>query len=180
MIYHFSLQAAGLVAGIILCLLAIIGFLQKNGALKDFPRSRFAGILLLAIDLVWSWWLVSTMEMGEFVVFRIPFLIALPIAFILAIRFVDEFLAVRALGILFLLAAELLLDAAFFRYETSRLLLTVFAYILIVVGLTYVMVPYKMRDQIDWWNKTGARWRSLNLIGFLYGAALIALAFLFY
>ena len=35
-----------------------------------------------------------------------PFLFALPIGFLLTLRFVDEFLAVRALGILALLAAE--------------------------------------------------------------------------
>ena len=40
------------------------------------------------------------MEMGEFSSFRRPLLILLPISFLLVIRFVDEFLAVRALGIL--------------------------------------------------------------------------------
>ena len=43
--------------------------------LAAFPRSRGAGIVLLAIDLVWSFWLVATMEMGEFSAFRRPFLI---------------------------------------------------------------------------------------------------------
>ena len=92
-------------------------------------------------------------------------------------RFVDEFLAVRALGILALLMAEPLLDAAFFRYESSRLVLTVFAYLLVVLGLIWVMVPYKLRDQISWFSKTTARWRGLHAFGFVYGAALIALAF---
>ena len=122
--------------------------------------------MLLAIDLVWSFWLVSTMEMGEFSAFRRPFLFALPIGFFLTMRFVDEFLAVRALGILALLMAEPLLDAAFFRYESSRLVLTVFAYLLVVLGLTWVMVPYKLRDQIGWFSKTTARWRGVNRVRF--------------
>jgi len=63
--------------------------------------------------------------MGEFSGFRRPLLIALPIGYVLVLRFVDEFLAVRALGILCLLAAEPLLGAAFLRYETSRLVVTV-------------------------------------------------------
>ena len=57
------------------------------------------------------------MEMGEFSNFRRPLLIILPVGFLLVLRFVDEFLAVRALGILCLLAAEPLLDAAFLRPE---------------------------------------------------------------
>jgi hypothetical protein len=102
MIYHFSLQIAALIAGAILCLLGAVGFAMEGSArnaLATFPRSRSAGIVLLAIDLVWSFWLVSTMEMGEFSAFRRPFLFALPVGFFLTMRFVDEFLAVRALGI---------------------------------------------------------------------------------
>jgi hypothetical protein len=183
MIYHYSLQTAAIVAGIVLCLLGVGGLamhvpMQKSAA--KFPRSRVAGIVLLAIDLVWSFWLVSTMEMGEFSAFRRPLLIGLPIAFFLTVRFVDEFLAVRALGILFLLAAEPLLDAAFFRYETSRLALTVFAYILIVLGLIWVTMPYTLRDQIGWLSNTAARWRGLHALSFIYGAALIALALFCY
>ena len=183
MIYHFALRPAALFAGAILCLLGLVGLLAPDVVRKNlvrFPRSRVAGVVLLGIDLVWSFWLVSTMEMGEFSSFRRPFLIALPIGFFLAIRFVDEFLAVRALGILLLLAAEPLLDAAFFRYETSRLVLTVLAYILIVLGLIWVTMPYKLRDQIGWVIKSTGRWRGINGLSFVYGAALIALAFFSY
>ncbi|MBV9007601.1 MAG: hypothetical protein JO354_00325 [Verrucomicrobia bacterium] len=183
MIYHLSLQTAAFIAGLILCLFTAGGFTLHGKAQQSaagFPRSRLAGIVLLAIDLVWSFWLVSTMEMGEFSTFRRPFLIALPIGFLLTIRFVDEFLAVRALGILLLLAAEPLLDAAFFRYEMSRLVLTVLAYILIVLGLIYVTMPYQLRDQITWLSKTAARWRGINALGFVYGLALIALALFAY
>jgi hypothetical protein len=179
MIYHFSLQLAGLVTGLILCLLGAVGFAMNGSArnfMAAFPRSRTAGIVILAVDLVWSFWLVSTMEMGEFSAFRRPFLVILPVGFFLALRFVDEFLAVRALGILALLVAEPMLDAAFFRYEPSRLVLTVFAYVLVVLGLSWVMVPYKLRDQINWFSKTTVRWRGINVFGFVYGVALIALA----
>src|SRR5207245_4421226 len=106
--------------------------------LKRFPRSGIAGVVLLTLTLLWSFWLLATMEMGEFASFRRPLLIALPIGYVLVLRFVEEFLAIRALGILCLLAAEPLLEAAFFRNETSRLLVTVFAYLLILRGLFWV------------------------------------------
>jgi hypothetical protein len=121
-------------------------------------------------------WLLATMEMGEFSSFRRPLLIILPIGFFLVLRFVDEFLAVRALGILFLLGAEPLLDAAFFRTETSRLLVTVFAYLLIVVGLFWVTMPYLLRDQINWSARTPGRWRLTHGLALLYGAAILACA----
>src|SRR5256886_6702652 len=145
MIYHLSLQTVGIIAGAFLILISLPGLLKPDLAnvAQRFPRSRVAGVILLTADLVWSFWLLATMEMGEFSAFRRPLLIALPIGYVLVLRFVDEFLAVRALGILCLLAAEPLLDAAFLRYETSRLLITVFAYLLIVAGLFWVAIDRK-------------------------------------
>src|ERR1700732_1668318 len=179
MIYHFSLQTAGIIAGAVLVLLSLPGLLKPillQDLAKRLPRSRAAGITLLTVDLVWSFWLLATMEMGEFSAFRRPLLIALPIGYFLTLRFVDEFLAVRALGIFCLLAAEPLLDAAFFRYEAARLVLTVFAYLLIVAGLFWVTMPYLLRDQITWSTKNNARWRFVHGIALAYGAVMLALA----
>ena len=183
MIYHLSLQAAGIIAGVLLLLLAVPGLwkpdLTRNVALR-FPRSRPFGVALLTVDLIWSFWLLATMEMGEFSTFRRPLLIALPIGYFLAIRFVDELLAVRALGILCLLAAEPLLDAAFFRYEASRLLVTVCAYVMVVAGLFWVMMPYLLRDQLRWSTRSPARCRVLHGLILLYGVAILAFAVMRY
>ena len=179
MIYHLPLHTVGLLVGIILILIGLPGVIipaKTQAVARRIPRSYPIGVVILAIDLVWTLWLVATMEMGEFSAFRRPFLVILPVGFFLALRFVDEFLAVRALGIFALLVAEPMLDAAFFRYESSRLVLTVLAYVLEVLGLIWVMVPYKLRDQINWFSKTTARWRGANVFGFVYGVALIALA----
>ena len=181
MIYSISLHTAGLITGVILALLSLAAlFLPARNFLPQFPRSRVAGALLLTVDLVWSLWLLATMEMGEFAGFRRPLLFVLPIGFFLVLRFVDEFLAVRALGILCLLAAEPLLDAAFLRPEASRLLVTVLAYVMIVAGLFWVTMPYLLRDQIEWSTKTDARWRMLSGIGFAFGAAILVCAFVAY
>jgi hypothetical protein len=179
MIYHLSLQTAGFAAGLFLLLVSMPGLIRPElvrGMAQGLPRSRVAGFTLLTLDLFWSLWLLSTMEMGEFSSFRRPLLIVLPIGFLLVLRFADEFLAVRALGVFFLLSAEPLLDAAFFRTEPSRLLVTVFAYLLIVVGLFWVAMPYLLRDQINWSSRTPGRWRLTHGIALLYGAVIIACA----
>ena len=183
MIYHLSLRTAALIAGAVLVVISLPGLIRPNvfqGWARHLPRSRVIGITLLTVDLVWSFWLLATMEMGEFSTFRRPLLFALPIGYVLVIRFVDEFLAVRALGILCLLAAEPLLDAAFLRYEQARLVLTVLAYILIVAGLFWVTMPYLLRDQVEWSARNGWRWRALHGLAFVYGGALLALALTVY
>ena len=179
MIYHFSLQSVAIIAGIILVLIGLLGLIRPNLAqdwARRLPRSYIAGIVLLTIDLGWSLWLLATMEMGEFQSFRRPLLILLPVGYFLVLRFVDEFLAVRALGILCLLAAEPLLDAAFFRSDPARLVVTVFAYLLIVAGIMWVTMPYLLRDQINWGARNSLRWRCLHGFAFFYGAVVLVLA----
>jgi len=178
-IYHLSLQTAGIMAGAFLVLISLPGLLKPSLAsvAQRFPRSHVAGVFLLTICLVWTFWLLATIQMGEFSSFRRPLLVALPIGYALVLRFVGEFLAVRALGILCLLAAEPLLDAAFLRYETSRLVVTVFAYLLILAGLFWVAIPYLLRDQINWSTRSVFRWRSLHVIALIYGCVILSLAF---
>jgi hypothetical protein len=183
MIYHLTLQTAGQIAGILLILVSLPGMVKPGlfqAWAKRLPRSRVTGIVLLSIALAWSFWLLATMEMGEFSSFRKPLLVLLPIAYVLTLRFVDEFLAVRALGILCLFAAEPLLDAAFFRYETSRLIVTVLAYLLVIAGLIWVTMPYLLRDQIDWSSRSNTRWRIVHGAALAYGIVTLALAFTLY
>jgi hypothetical protein len=179
MIYHLSLHTAGVIAGAFLVVVGMLGLMKPDYAqvAKQFPRSRFAGIVLLTICLAWTMWLLATIQMGEFAGFRRPLMIALPIGYVLALFFVDEFLAVRALGILCLLAAEPLLDAAFLRYEMSRLLVTVFAYLLIIAGLFWVAIPYILRDHINWIARSAFRWRCVHAIELIYGGVILGFAF---
>ncbi len=108
MIYDLSLHTVGIIAGAFLVLMGLLGLIKPSFArvVQRLPRSRTTGVILLTVCLVWTFWLLYTIQMGEFSGFRRPLLIALPIGYVLVLRFVDEFLAVRALGILCLLAAE--------------------------------------------------------------------------
>ena len=179
MIYHISLQTAGFVAGLFLLLLGLANLILAGtirASATKIPRSMSVGMALFSLALVWSFWLLATMEMGEFSSFRRPLLFALPVGFVLVVLFVKEFLAARALGILCLLAAEPLLEAAFLRYETSRLLVVVFAYIMIVAGLFWVTMPYLLRDQIGWSVRSAGRWNIVNGLTALYGIAILVCA----
>lgn len=180
MIYDLSLRTAGIFAGVFLILVSLPGLVMASATKQFFvglPRSRVMGIVLLTLAFLWSFWLLATMEMGEFSSFRRPLMFALPVGYILVMRFVGEFLAVRALGILLLLAGEPLLEAAFLRYENSRLLVTALAYVLIIIGLFWVTMPYLLRDQVSWSTRSSGRWMALHALGLVYGAAILALAF---
>ncbi len=177
MIYSLvDLRAAGLVVGTMLIVLHGIAILHSRTArswARAFPRAKAAGLALVAIDAIWAFVMVANMDLGEFSNFRTIMLVLIPIAALLTLKYVDEFLAVRALGMLLLLAAEPLLEAAFLRPEESRLFVVVLAYVWIVLGLFYVAVPYWMRDQILWLEKTETRWKAASALGLAYGAVVL-------
>ena len=118
---------------------------------------------------------MKTLDLGEFENLRRPILILIPVGWFLTIRYVDEFLAVRSLGILFLLAAEPLLEAAFLRPEQSRLLLTLLAYLWVVLGMFWIGMPYLLRDQISWLVANPTRWNIAVGAGLVYGLAIVLL-----
>jgi hypothetical protein len=179
MIYPVSLQLIGILVGIVL-VAAHVAALAVPGPTQSFlralPRSRAWGTTLLVVGAVWSFWLVRTMDLGEFQPLRSALTIAVPVGAVLAWLFVDEFLSVRSLGILALLAAEPLLEAAYLRPEVSRLLLVCLAYVWIVAGLFLVGMPYVLRDVIAWLLLEPRRYRSAAAAGVATGVAILVCA----
>ena len=183
MIYSFSLQTVGLAVGLLLIalhLFALVNARESKQFLRVFPRSPWIGQALLIIDAIWSFALISTMDLGEFSSFKNAILIAIVVAAILTILYVEEFLAVRALGIFCLLAAEPLVEAAFLQPQTSRLLLTLLAYAWATLGMFWVGMPYLLRNQISWVSQTDRRWRAAAFGGIAYGAILSFCALFFW
>jgi hypothetical protein len=182
-VYDFTLHVVGLVIGAaLICghLFALLRTAETQKWLVKLPRSKSAGIGLLAIDAVWCFWLVSSVDLEEFEWLRLYLQVAIPILYILTVLFVEEFLAARALGILAMLIAEPILSAAFLRSERSRLLLVVLAYVWLTIGMFWVGKPYLLRDQISWITKSLFRWRALSGIGVVWGALIFSLALFAY
>jgi hypothetical protein len=178
MIYSLTLETALLFTG--LMLVAVSGFAlwkrpETQAWLRAFPRSQTAGFVLLVTAAIWSWILIKTIDLGEFSNWRTRILVFIPIATFLTWRYVDEFLAVRTLGMVTLLVAEVLLEAAWMRPEQSRLLLVLPVYLGIVSALFWIGMPYMLRDQIAWLTKNEGRWKSAAFAGIFYGVLLICL-----
>ena len=158
--------------------------------LKRFPRNQFLGQILLGIGLCWFWLLIAppglgklsalAMELGEFNGVK-PFLrIAVPVAIFLVAYSVRDFLAVRALGVVGLMAASPLLEAAFLRDPSSRLLVPIYAYALLTTSLFWVGMPYLFRDAVTWVTADQGRWKIVSAAGLVYGLATLVCALAFW
>jgi len=178
-----ELRTMGILLGALLLVghaFALYSSEKVTSWLKTLPRNRKLGIMLIAVDGFWAYLVISQMDLGEFYAIRRVLQLAIPISCILVITYADEFLAVRAVGVLFLLAACPVLEAAFLQDPVTRILLPLFAYAIIIKGLFWVGMPYLMRDAIGWVTVRPERWRAACSAGALYGIAILICAFAFY
>ncbi len=184
-LYHLEptggipLKPTGIVLGLALLASHLWAWKNADSAkafLKAFPRHYGWGVALLSIGFVWGMMCLFNMDMGEFFFLRKWFLMLVPIGFVLVLLYVKEFLAVRALGSLMLLAAGPVLAAAFLQPQVTRLLLPILAYAWIIAGMFFVGMPYLMRDWTTWLLAKPARWNLAVWSGVAYGALLLVLA----
>jgi hypothetical protein len=176
MIYSLSLETALLGMGLFLIITHLPALISPSPIqkhLQRFPRSAPAGAVLFSAAAGWFFWLLYSTDLGEFSSMRGKFLMLTSIAYVLTLRFSMEFLSVRALGMLLLLAAEPLLESAWLRPETSRLCLVTLVYLWILCGLFFIGTPYVLRDLISWVSASTLRWRAVSLAGIVYGAILL-------
>ena len=187
------LFGTGIILGLWLIALHVLMLVKAEpvqGFLKKFPRNQQIGQILIGVGLIWFWLLVQptgkgalnflAMELGEFDKAKPILRIAVPVSIILVGISVKEFLAVRALGLLGLMVAAPLLGAAYLEDPTTRLLIPIFAYALIIKSLYWVGMPYIFRDAVTWATADQGRWRMLCFGGLAYGIAVVACALLFW
>jgi len=181
---HIPLFAAGLVLALWLIglhLLMLAKPTMVQGFLHKFPRHPWLGQVILGIGLAWFWLLIApqglgtlsalTMDLGEFNGTKPILQWFVPLSLVFVTISVRDFLPVRALGLLGLMAASPLLEAAFQKDPITHLLVPIFAYAMLTVSMFWVGMPYLFRDAITWVTATPQRWTAMALAGLSYGIA---------
>lgn len=178
-----SLFLATLLPGLFLVLLG--GLLCWNDprlvtVAKTLPRSEPAAWLFFGAGAAWFIWRVSTLNESDLIVASspLPLMIGFAVVAVLAFFCTPDFLAVRGLCVLMLLAADPLLRAAFMEWDHPQRLLMVTAVYLGVAAAIYLGAsPFRLRDFFDWlFGRPGrAKWFGAALL--TYGVATSAAAF---
>jgi len=178
-----NLFYATLSAGAILLILGIAIYWNSatiRAAARALPRSRLASLILFGSGSIWFLVRLSTVGEADMIVFKSPWPIvaAFLVLAVLAYMYIREFLAVRGLCVLALLGAEPLLGAAYTQYiYPQRLLMVTAVYLSICLAIYLVMLPYRLRDFLEWLflRRTRTRWIGAILVA--YGVATTASAF---
>ncbi len=166
------LKAMGILVALWLIVSHLVALLKPDFVkpwMTKFPRHEKIGMVLAIVTFAWAFMIWSCMDLGEF------FKIARPIQFVIVgmcvgvIVYVKEFLAVRTLGFLLILAAAPMLKSAFLQEPESRLFLVALAYVIAVIGMFWVGMPYLLRDQIRWLLQKESRYKIAAIAGAFYG-----------
>lgn len=148
--------------------------------LKAFPRNRQAAIVTMVIGGGWFLWKITQLGKSDFGDYKNLLLILFGATLIGSILYVKDFLAVRGVSIIVLLSANTGLKAAFGLYDIpERLFLVSLLYVLIIAALIYGIMPYHMRESVNWLTAEERRVRNGGYLTTAIGAILLLCAFLY-
>ena len=161
--------------------LPLLAFPEKaQPVLKAFPRHRPTAIITMLVGGGWFLFKISQLGQSDFGDYKNILLVLFGATLVGSILYVRDFLAVRGVAIIILLAANTGLKAAFGLYDIpERLLLVTVLYVLITASLVYGIMPYHMRETMNWFGAGPARVRKGGILFTGIGVALLVAALLY-
>ncbi len=190
---NLPLQPTGIVVAALLIIFHLWMILKSPSAmafLKKFPRNYKAGKIIMGIGMTWFWLLIIpdkfffkspiAMDLQDFNSLKTIMALGVPLIAYLIITECKEFLAVRGLGLVLLMAAAPMLGAAWQEPHTFKILLPLYAYAMVTKALFMVGMPYLTRDLITWATANPGRFKSLGVAGLAYGIAMLVCAILYW
>jgi len=159
---------------------------QFSAAVKKFPRNLAAGVVLMLLGTAWFDWNVNNEPIADFSTFKPYMMTGFAAVGVLACIFVQDFLAVRGLAVVFLLLGKLMVDTGrphlptiLFHAQPGEsswvLLLQFWAYILIFAGIWFTVTPWKLRDFLNFATANETRVRIGSAIRLAFAAFVLIL-----
>jgi hypothetical protein len=121
-------------------------------AVRKFPRHLPTGVFLMLLGTAWFLWLVKQEPIADFAAFKPHMMGVFAGIGVATCIFVQDFLAVRGLAVVFLLLAKLMVDTGRPHLGETPwvLLIQTWAYVLVVAGIWFTVSPWRLRDLLNW------------------------------
>src|SRR5688572_2763523 len=178
-----KLSVLAILLGLIAAVPGIYGLAKPEGlrnAVRRFPRYTPVGYILIIAATLWFLLLLKQESIADFAAFK-PVLYALFAAVGLgACFFVKDFLPVRGLAVLYLLLAKLMVDTARWAETEWRLVITTWAYVLVLLGMWFTISPWRLRDLLNWFTANEKRTRLVSGVRAAFGVFVLILGLTVY
>jgi len=145
-------------------------------AARKFPRHIPTGVVLVLAATAWFIYNVSQESLSDFARMKVWFYVLFAAVGLGTCIFVHDFLAVRGLAVLMLLLAKLMVDTARWTDSSWRLVMVVWAYLMVLAGMWWTVSPWRVRDIIEWFCASESRMRKICAVRLGFGLLLIALS----
>jgi hypothetical protein len=177
------LLLANLIPGLLLLGLGVPLLLNNSAwtaSLKRFPRSQRAAYVFFTLGAAWFLYAVWHLSPADFGDYRGYLFVAFAAIAVLSFKCVPDFLAVRGLATLILMAASPALDAGYMNFEYWQIYFyKVAVYVAIALAIWLGAQPWRMRDFLTWLLARPERTRIVGGAVAAYGLLLAIVAFTF-
>src|ERR1043166_374611 len=173
-----KLSTLSVILGLIVALPSVYGLLKPKAfaeAARKFPRYTPVGYVLMLLGTTWFLYYLSQESVADFANLKKAFYFLFSAVGVGACVFVRDFLPVRGLAVVFLLAAKLMVDTARWEDTDWRLVISVWAYALAIAGMWFTVSPWRLRDILKWSVATESRTRITNGARVAFGLFVILL-----
>ena len=175
-----KLSLLSILLGLVMAVPQVYGLLKPAGlaaAARKFPRHLPTGIVLMLLGTAWFVWNVKIEPIADFESMKPYMMAAFAAIGIGACFFVQDFLAVRGLAVVFLLLAKVMVDTGRPHLGESPwvLLIQTWAYAFVIAGIWFTVSPWRLRDLLNWATATEQRVKVGSAIRLAFALLVVTL-----
>ncbi len=175
---EMKLSTLSILLGLIVALPSIYGLVNPKAfaeLARKFPRYTPVGYVLTILGTVWFLYYVHLETVSDFAAMKKWFFLVFSAVGLGTCVFVRDFLPVRGLAVVLLLAAKLMVDTANWVDTEWRLVISTWAYVFVFAGIWFTVSPWRLRDILNWSVATESRTRLISGVRVALGVFVIAL-----
>ena len=169
---HTNTSVLAVTLGLGLGLPQIYGLVKPaafGAAIRQFPRSLPWGYALMLLGTLWFVWNVKLENNGDFASFKPAMMVGFLATGVAVCIFVTDFLAVRGLAIVFMCLGKLMVETVRWLDTDWRLVITGWAYVLVIAGIWFTVSPWRLRDLLNWATTNDTRIRIGSFLRLAFG-----------
>jgi len=179
---QLKLSTLAIVLGLGLGLPQIYGIVNPKGfaaSVRKFPRNIPIGIVLMLIGAAWFIWNVSLESLSDFASIKKYLIWLFAAVGIGSCIFVQDFIAVRGLAVVFLLLGKLMVDTGRPHLAETHWVLVIqtWAYLMVIAGMWLTISPWRLRDFLNWCTANEKRVKIGCAIRLTFGLIVALLGF---
>jgi hypothetical protein len=152
----------------------IYGILKPKdfgASVRKFPRNVPVGIGLMLLGTAWFLFNLSQESISDFKSYQNVLFVLFAAVGVGSCIYVQDFIAVRGLAVVFLLLAKLMVDTGRPMLGTTlwTLVIQVWAYAMVVAGIWLTLSPWRLRDFLNWATADETRVRVGSMARLAFG-----------